>query len=601
MKKHLCFIYILVGLSYSHLIAQDTKVDSTKTETKKPNSATKIKEFSYSYGYIFAEDMLNNDIFKTAELVEKEVLKGLKAGLNVDSTSLAATNAYLEKRMNQGEVSPTAEEGKLTAYHLGFNGVGNMINLLELAPSDFHYPSIKKGYTDYTKKKKARFSTEDMESKLIAYFQENQVILQEKNKAKREIEAAQNLAIGQKFLEQNAKKEGIKTTSSGLQYQIIKEGTGAKPTLENSVVTHYTATFINDKVFESSIELGQPATFSLKNIIPGWQEGILLMSVGSRYRFFIPAHLAYGQNSPPSIPPNSTLIFDIELLDVKIINDEEVGKSKMSYSYGYMVGRSLANIDLSLEEKNPSQFIQGFMKGFEFSKEEVVSIENYLHARIQSDEESKDEMTAKKIAFGIGITSSSGLATQVGAGLVDFDINGLGFGYSTAIQGKASMIEEEEMNSLLRAYFEPLQQKMVAELQKKAALDAVANIALGEKFLEENSKKEGVIVMSNGMQYIIIKEGEGKKPSIKNEVSTHYVGTLLDGSVFDSSIERGEPAVFSLEQVIEGWQEGIPLMPVGSKYKFFIPSNLAYGNEAIDDAIPAGSLLIFEVELLEIK
>lgn len=129
----------------------------------------------------------------------------------------------------------------------------------------------------------------------------------------------------------------------------------------------------------------------------------------------------------------------------------------------------------------------------------------------------------------------------------------------------------------------------VAEINKKE----------GEQFLAENATREGVVQLPSGLQYKVIKEGSGEKPSAQSKVKVHYTGKLLDGKVFDSSVERGQPATFGLNQVISGWTEGVALMTPGSKYIFYIPSNLAYGERG-NSGIPPNSTLIFEVELLEV-
>ena len=122
----------------------------------------------------------------------------------------------------------------------------------------------------------------------------------------------------------------------------------------------------------------------------------------------------------------------------------------------------------------------------------------------------------------------------------------------------------------------------------------------GEKFLEENKKNEGVKVTASGLQYVVEKEGEGAQPTATDEVTVHYTGKLLNGQVFDSSVQRGEPATFPLNRVIPGWTEGVQLMKEGAKYTFFIPSDLAYGPQGIPNAIPPHSTLIFEVELIKV-
>ena len=126
------------------------------------------------------------------------------------------------------------------------------------------------------------------------------------------------------------------------------------------------------------------------------------------------------------------------------------------------------------------------------------------------------------------------------------------------------------------------------------------SIAAGKKFLEENKLKEGVITTESGLQYEVIKMGKGAKPTATDKVKVHYHGTLTDGTVFDSSVDRGEPITFALNQVIPGWTEGVQLMPVGSKFRFYIPQELGYGARQAG-SIPPYSTLIFEVELLGIE
>ena len=126
------------------------------------------------------------------------------------------------------------------------------------------------------------------------------------------------------------------------------------------------------------------------------------------------------------------------------------------------------------------------------------------------------------------------------------------------------------------------------------------NIKAGEEFLAINGKRPGVVTLPSGLQYEILKEGNGAKPKATDQVKCHYHGTLIDGTVFDSSVERGQPATFGVNQVIPGWVEALQLMPVGSKWKLFIPSNLAYGPAGAGQTIEPNSTLVFEVEILDI-
>jgi FKBP-type peptidyl-prolyl cis-trans isomerase len=254
-------------------------------------------------------------------------------------------------------------------------------------------------------------------------------------------------AAGDAFLAKNKVRKEVTTTASGLQYEVLKEGKGPKPTAESTVKVHYTGKLLDGKTFDSSVDRGEPAEFPLNGVIKGWTEGVQLMSVGSKYKFFIPTELAYDQQSNEKIKAGSTLIFEIELLEIK---------------------------------------------------------------------------------------------------------------------------ESEK--------------------------------AKGIKFLEQNKQKPGVKVTSSGLQYEVIKAATGKKPKSTDKVKVHYTGKLIDGKTFDSSVDRGQPAEFMLNEVIPGWTEGLQLMSVGSKFKFYIPSELAYGDHSQQGSpIGPGSMLIFDVELLEIK
>ncbi|HUQ67834.1 MAG TPA: FKBP-type peptidyl-prolyl cis-trans isomerase [Flavitalea sp.] len=130
---------------------------------------------------------------------------------------------------------------------------------------------------------------------------------------------------------------------------------------------------------------------------------------------------------------------------------------------------------------------------------------------------------------------------------------------------------------------------------------AELNLKTGQTFLEENSRKPGVVVLASGLQYEIITEGTGPKPTAKDKVTCHYHGTLIDGTVFDSSVQRGQPATFPLNMVIKGWTEGLQLMTMGSKWRFFIPPQLGYGDRQVSAQIGPNSTLIFDVELLSIS
>ena len=154
-------------------------------------------------------------------------------------------------------------------------------------------------------------------------------------------------------------------------------------------------------------------------------------------------------------------------------------------------------------------------------------------------------------------------------------------GFMSVIDSSEVLIDQDKAQEVISVYFQKKQEaefkKQQEEALKKVEETYADNKAAGVKFLEENKSKEGVKVTSSGLQYIVLKEGSGPKPTTNNKVKVHYHGTLIDGTVFESSVENGTPAEFFVTQVVQGWIEGLQLMPVGSKYKFFVPQELAYG------------------------
>ena len=176
----------------------------------------------------------------------------------------------------------------------------------------------------------------------------------------------------------------------------------------------------------------------------------------------------------------------------------------------------------------------------------------------------------------------------------DLDPEVLSAAIRDGLSGKESRLSEEEMRAALAS----LREKTVAAMQASAQEQAQKNLAEGEKFLAENKTKDGIKTTASGLQYKIIKEGEGPSPKAGDTVTVHYRGTFVDGTEFDSSYQRGEPATFPLTGVIPGWTEALQLMKKGSKWELFIPSELAYGERGAGNRIPPNSTLIFEVELI---
>ena len=199
-----------------------------------------------------------------------------------------------------------------------------------------------------------------------------------------------------------------------------------------------------------------------------------------------------------------------------------------------------------------------------------------------------------KLSYALGLGIGRQLS-QMGAN----DLNASDFAQAVKdmIDGKEPQVPEAEAHQIVEDFFRRQEEKQRAEAAEKYK----GAKSEGEKYLSENAKKEGVVTLPSGLQYKVLKEGNGKSPKATDKVVCHYEGMLIDGTMFDSSIQRGEPATFPLNGVIAGWTEGLQLMKEGAKYRFFIPYQLGYGERGAGASIPPFATLVFDVELIEVK
>ena len=191
-----------------------------------------------------------------------------------------------------------------------------------------------------------------------------------------------------------------------------------------------------------------------------------------------------------------------------------------------------------------------------------------------------------KFSYAIGLGIGQNLLSMGAQGI---NVEDFAQAIADVLNRNELAMRHNEAREIVNKYFMELEEKMNAE-----------NIEKGKAFLAENAQKEGIVTLPSGLQYEVITEGNGKKPSATDRVKCHYEGTLIDGTLFDSSIKRGQPAVFGVNQVIKGWVEALQLMSEGSKWRLFIPSELGYGAQQAGEMIPPHSTLIFEVELIEV-
>lgn len=199
----------------------------------------------------------------------------------------------------------------------------------------------------------------------------------------------------------------------------------------------------------------------------------------------------------------------------------------------------------------------------------------------------------EQVSYMVGMA----MARQLAPMKDELDIDTMVKAIKTSLAGEKLLLDDKQAAEISEAFGQRMQAKQIADMLKKAK----DNQEAGQKFLAENGKKPGVVTTASGLQYQVITEGKGAKPKASDVVRVNYKGTLLDGKTFDSTYERNEPAMFQLQQVVPGWQEGIALMPVGSKYRFWIPSKLGYGEQGTPGGpIGPNATLVFEVELLDI-
>ncbi len=212
----------------------------------------------------------------------------------------------------------------------------------------------------------------------------------------------------------------------------------------------------------------------------------------------------------------------------------------------------------------------------------VVTLISFTGATAQNTNTKMDS-----VSYSLGVLMAQNLKQQ---GFDKVDAASLVKGFEDVVQGNALKISADEANQVVSTY-----------MQAKQAKQYEGVIAAGQQFLAENAKRPGVVTLPSGLQYEILRAGDGAKPMPQDQVTVHYEGKLLNGTVFDSSVQRGQPATFGVTQVIQGWVEALQLMPQGAKWKLFIPYNLAYGERGAGPTIGPYSTLVFEVELLKIN
>lgn len=353
------------------------------------------------------------------------------------------------------------------------------------------------------------------------------------------------------------------TTTSGLKYSVLHKGEGTtSPKATDTVTVQYTGWLTDGTQFDSSRDRGQPAQFKLMQVIPGWSEGLALMHVGDRYKLTIPFDLAYGESGrPPVIPPKSDLIFDVELLGI------EPGPVLPEFA---MPGANAK----SLPEGVRYEVLKAG-HGDAGAADAIIALDftvwNSEGKVLDSSLLAGHPLKAPVAQLPLPFLQAAASVVKAGGEYRFFVPAGQGI---PSPDGKG----EDSVWNLA-----------VTSLQSPLPLPKFDDLSKGKTETTES-----------GLQYRIIKKGTGASPKMGDKVTVHYAGWLTDGTVFDSSYSRAEPASFALGRVIPGWNEGLQLMQEGGQAYFRIPADLAYGSRGAPPKIGPDATLIFFVDLQKV-
>lgn len=374
----------------------------------------------------------------------------------------------------------------------------------------------------------------------------------------------------EKAKSQKVKKPKTVKTSSGLEYTITEKGSGKKPQAGDKVVVHYTGKLTNDTVFDSSVKRGEPFTFKLGagQVIKGWDEAFQLLQVGDKATIKFGPELGYGAQDMGKIPPNSTLIFDVELLDViEGIRAWDVkGKDTVKTASGLKY--------IMIQRKDAEKVASGTKVTFNYN--------SFL-------------MNGKM--FDSSIERGKPLTVKVGQGQL---FPGLDEGLQLLHKGeKAKLIIPYQLAFGEKGIPPSIPEK--ADVIFDVEITDIQPIVAPPLF--DITGKEAKSTASGLKYYVINKSSSTVKAEAGKTVKVHYSGYLANGKMFDSSVERGEPIEFQLGKgmVIPGWEEGIALMNVGDKLRLIIPYSLAYGEQGRPPMIPEKADLTFDVELIDVQ
>ncbi len=359
------------------------------------------------------------------------------------------------------------------------------------------------------------------------------------------------------------------TDSSGIQYRIIQQGSGNKPMINDMVYVHYRLMLEDSTLVDNSYERGEPVSFKMGagQVIDGWEKGIRLLNEGDRAILIIPPDLAYGESAVGDIPANSKLIFDVEVVKIDpspkpfdVLDGIEITTTTSGLRYAV------------IEEGDGMMLISG------------------MRVRIHYNGFFEEDMTIFDSSYQRGEP-------------IDFTL-----GKGMVIRGWEEGISKLRVGDKARLW---IPYELAYGEQGRGPIPPATNLIFDVEVIDAEEVKrpepfnmagKDTLETETGLRYIIVNEGTGELPEEGQVVIVHYTGFLMNGNIFDSSVERGQPFRFIIDrrQVIAGWDEGVALMKPGARYRFIIPPDLAYGERAMGP-IPSNATLIFDVELLSVE
>lgn len=586
------------------LLAHCINLLAQQEETPPPTK----KEFSHAFGYRIPDVLDQRDLMRDLELAEQILLEGLKAGFEAKKSE-TDSQYQPEQSWFYGIDTNTDEDSiKKAIFDYGFYEGSHHRHFPHQHAADslvYQYlaDGVKSYFRDFSK------NTIDLEKAESIYMAHISAVYKIQSAIREKEEKAaieQNRLNAQAFLEKNKSKKGVFTTASGLQYEIINKGTGSTPSSTDRVFMHYTSENIKgENLYSTRIDIGEkPISFSIANLKLGWLEAVSLMNKGAVYKFYFPHHVLYGKDA--KIYYSSTPLISVVTINLLDIQEDilKTDKDKLSYILGY---NYISNSPIIAMVPNADKYAAAYVEGFQKSAVPNMAVLNKLNRMYRSirvsdyrvkDTTFTDSIVARQWIYYFGYQIGY-QASQTGVSLNLLDSDFIQLGFSHAVTNTYSWVDDTEGDSLI---IKVTEKGKTTFAEKEATRTKIfkENIAKGNAFLEKNAKNKKIKVLPSGIQYQVLKKGQGASPNMEDVVTIHYTAKLIDGTLIANSAELKEPIPVDISYTLQSWEEILPLMKVGAKYKFYVSAKQENYNNQFQ-SIPPGSVLIYEMELISIK